>query len=108
MRLSLYDLSGGERVESSRRESHELARKVSTENNGHQPIDKLVIDANIKRRGGELKVSYTITLMVGPVPQVDATVLGCSRETFLFVEMLAGNQIRGKVPKPGGERSKLS
>ena len=96
MRLSLYDLSGGERVESSRRESHELARKVSTENNGHQPRDKSVIDANIERRGGEHKVSYTIRLMVGPVPQVDAAVLGCSRETFLFVESLAGNQIRGK------------
>ena len=36
------------------------------------------------------KVSYTIRLTVGPVPQVDAVVLGCSRETFLFVRMLAG------------------
>ena len=108
MRLSLYDLSGGERVESSRRESHELARKVSTENNGHQFRDKSVIDVNVKRRGGEHKVSNTMRLTVGPVPQVDAAVLGCFRETFLFVEMLAGNQIRGKVLQPGGESSKLS
>ena len=108
MRLSLYDVSGGERFESSRRESHELSRKVSTENNDHQHRDKSVIDANIKRRGGEHKVSYTMRLTVGPVHQADAAVLGCSRETFLFVKMLARNQIRGKVLKPGGERSKLS
>ena len=42
------------------------------------------------------KISYTIRLTVGPVPQVDASVLGCSRETFFYVEMLAENQVRGK------------
>ena len=41
------------------------------------------------------KVSYTIRLTVSPVPQVDAVVRGCSRDTFLFVEVLAGNQTRG-------------
>ena len=35
------------------------------------------------------EVSYTIRLTVGPVPQVDAVVLGGSRETSLFVRMLA-------------------
>ena len=54
MRLSLDDLSGAERIEGSRLESHELGRKESppTKNNGHQPRDKSVIDANIKRRVG--------------------------------------------------------
>ena len=36
------------------------------------------------------KVSYTIRRTVGPVPQVDAVVLGYSRETFLFIRLLAG------------------
>ena len=36
------------------------------------------------------KVSYTIRRTVGPVPQVDAVVLGCSHETFLFIRLLAG------------------
>ena len=40
IRLSLNDLSGGERIENSGLETHELARKVSPatkKNNGHQP-----------------------------------------------------------------------
>ena len=35
------------------------------------------------------KVSYTISLTVGLLTQVDAVVLGCSHETSLFVRMLA-------------------
>ena len=42
------------------------------------------------------KVSYTVRLTVGPVPQVDAAVFGFSRETFLVVECLPGNTMRGK------------
>ena len=36
------------------------------------------------------KVSYTLRLTVGSVPQVVAVILGCSRKTFLFIGLLAG------------------
>ena len=51
------------------------------------------------------KVSCTIRLAAGPMPQVDAVVLACSCETYLFDRMLAE---KPDTKNPGGERLELA